>query len=67
MNIILYLKESPSGLKYLGKCVNRDVYNYLGSGKRWKNHILKHKLTNKDIKTTILLKTNDVDEVKKSW
>lgn len=65
MNIILYLKESPLGLKYLGKCVNRDVYTYMGSGKRWKNHILKHNLTYKDIETTVLLETKDVDELKK--
>jgi hypothetical protein len=65
MNIILYLKESPMGLKYLGKCVNRNPYLYIGSGKRWKNHIRKHNLTAADIKTTILLDTEDETEFKK--
>jgi hypothetical protein len=64
MNIILYLKESPFGLKYLGKTVNQDVYKYMGSGTRWKKHILKHALTSEDIKTTILLETTDVSILK---
>ena len=65
MNIILYLKESPLGLKYLGKCVNRDVFTYLGSGKIWKLHLKKHGFTCNDIKTTILLETSDCEELKK--
>jgi Pyruvate/2-oxoacid:ferredoxin oxidoreductase delta subunit len=64
MSIVLYLKESPMGLKYLGKCVNRDPYRYMGSGKRWKNHIRKYSLTAVDIKTTVLLETTDKTELK---
>jgi hypothetical protein len=67
----LYLKESPLGLKYLGKFTvrknrkNFTVYDYLGSGKIWKQHILKHGFTSADIKTKILLKTADEGELKK--
>lgn len=60
----LYLKTSPLGLKYLGK-TTKDPYRYMGSGKIWKRHIDKHKLTNNDIKTEILFKTKDLEEFKK--
>lgn len=63
--IILYLKESPLGLKYLGKCTSTDPYKYLGSGKIWKMHIKKHNLTSNDIKTTILFETEDKEEFKR--
>ena len=67
----LYLKTSPLGLKYLGKFtkrVNRSnftVYDYLGSGKIWKQHIQKYRLTSKDIQTQVLLETDDYEELKK--
>tara|TARA_R110002074_G_C12283973_1_gene643429 strand:+ start:73 stop:726 length:654 start_codon:yes stop_codon:yes gene_type:complete len=66
----LYLKESKS-YKYLGKFTTRKnrpnftVYDYLGSGTIWKQHIKKHKLTSKDIKTTVLLETDNLQELKK--
>jgi hypothetical protein len=54
----LYIKESPMGLKYLGK-TEQNPETYLGSGTRWLNHIKKHRIKSKDIKTTILFETND--------
>ena len=54
----LYIKESPKGLKYLGK-TEQNPETYLGSGTRWLNHIKKHKIKSEDIKTTILFETND--------
>jgi hypothetical protein len=59
----LYLKESPLGLKYLGK-TEQDPFKYLGSGKYWKRHLSSHKFTSEDIKTTVLLKTTDKEELK---
>lgn len=49
----LYVKQSPSGLLYLGK-TTRDPYNYKGSGTYWNSHLKKHKYKNSDIKTWIL-------------
>jgi hypothetical protein len=60
----LYLKTSPLGLKYLGKTI-KDPYSYMGSGKIWKRHIKKHKLTINDIKTEILYQTNDLVDFKR--
>ena len=38
-----HLRNKTSGMNYLGQRVRNDVgTNYLGSGKRWKNHCLKH-------------------------
>ena len=59
----LYLKESPLGLKYLGK-TEQDPFKYVGSGKYWKRHLLNHKFTSEDIKTTILFETTDKEELK---
>ena len=56
--IYLYLKESPKGLKYIGKTIH-NPYEYMGSGIVWKNHIKKHKLSAFDIKTTILFQSDD--------
>lgn len=56
MKITLYLKtHKKTGLKYLGKTI-QDPYTYLGSGKRWQNHLKKH---GTDIKTEILFETDD--------
>lgn len=63
--IVLYLKESPLGLKYLGKCVNTDPYKYKGSGTVWKRHLKAHNILVTEIKTTILFETDDKDELKK--
>jgi len=59
----LYIKESPLGLKYLGK-TEQNPQKYLGSGKRWLRHIKKHKLQSLDIKTIILFETTDKEELK---
>lgn len=56
--IYLYLKESPLGLKYLGK-TEKDPMTYMGSGLHWKRHIAKYGFTHRDVKTTILFETND--------
>lgn len=67
----LYLKISPTGLKYLGKFTTRKnrknftVYDYLGSGKVWKQHLKKHQLTCKDIQTVVLFESNDLKAFKK--
>ena len=58
----LYIKTSPIGLKYLGK-TTKNPFAYLGSGKIWKRHIKKHNLTINDIRTEIILETNDVNEL----
>lgn len=65
----LYLKESK-GYKYLGKFTSRKnrpnftVYDYIGSGTVWKQHLKKHKLTAEDITTTVLLETDSIEELK---
>jgi group I intron endonuclease len=58
--IYLYIKECPSGLKYLG-ITSKNPYKYLGSGKYWRNHLNFHKFKIKDIKTIILLETEDIE------
>lgn len=58
----LYIKTSPFGLKYLGK-TTKNPFIYMGSGKIWKRHIKKHGLTCIDIKTEIVLETNDNQEL----
>ena len=63
--IVLYLKESPLGLKYLGKCVNTNPYKYKGSGTVWRRHLKAHNITASEIKTTILFETEDKEELKK--
>jgi hypothetical protein len=63
--IVLYLKESPLGLKYLGKCVNTDPYKYKGSGTIWRRHLKAHNISASEIKTTILFETDDKEELKK--
>jgi hypothetical protein len=62
--IYLYLKESPNGLKYIGKTTH-NPYEYMGSGIVWKNHIKKYKLKSSDIKTTILFESGDKDIFRK--
>ena len=62
--IYLYLKESPNGLKYIGKTTH-NPYEYMGSGIVWKNHIKKYKLKSSDIKTTILFESEDKDVFRK--
>lgn len=59
----LYIKETPSGLRYLGK-TTQDPHTYKGSGIYWCNHLKKNNFTINDIKTTILLETMDENELK---
>jgi hypothetical protein len=56
--IYLYLKETPIGLKYLGK-TEKNPFKYNGSGLYWKSHLKKHNIKSKDIKTTILFESNN--------
>lgn len=63
--ITLYLKESPLGLKYLGKCVDVDPYKYKGSGVVWRRHLKAHNISAEEIKTVILFETEDKEELKK--
>ena len=62
MKYYLYIKTSPFGLKYLGK-TTKDPLVYIGSGKIWKRHILKHNLTSNDINTDIVFETTDLKEL----
>jgi hypothetical protein len=59
----IYVKESPRGMFYLGKTV-REPFQYMGSGKKWLDHIKKYNFTHKDIKTKILHITENPDELK---
>ncbi len=61
--IYLYIKESPKGLKYLGKTV-RNPHSYLGSGTRWKSHLKSHNFTADDLKTEILFETTDKEKLR---
>jgi len=66
MKYILYIKISPTGLQYLGKYTQkkgRTVYSYLGSGKRWRNHLNLHGYKAKDIQTIVLLETSNKEEL----
>lgn len=61
--IYLYIKKHrKTGLLYLGKTVQQP-YHYQGSGKRWTNHIKVHGY---DVDTTILLATDNEDEIKET-
>lgn len=62
--IYLYIKESPLGLKYLGITIRKDPYKYLGSGTYWTRHLKLHNFKSEDIKTDIILKTEDRDIIK---
>ena len=59
----LYIKESILGLKYLG-FTSQDPFLYGGSGKYWRLHIKKHNIKSFQIKTDILIKTNNIDMIK---
>jgi hypothetical protein len=59
----LYIKESPLGLKYLGK-TERDPFKYIGSGLYWKRHLRSHQFISKDILTIVLFETDSKEELK---
>lgn len=57
--IYLYIKQhNLTGLKYFGRTI-RNPYNYHGSGKYWKQHILKH---GKSISTLEVFEFNRQEE-----
>lgn len=61
--IYLYVKtHRKTGLKYLGK-TSQDPFKYNGSGLLWKRHLQKNGI---DIKTEILLVTNDKKELQET-
>jgi len=60
MPISLYIKESPSGLMYLGKTI-RDPYTYAGSGNVWMRHLKKHKYGKIDISTMVIYSDDNKD------
>lgn len=42
----LYIKQCPHcGLKYFGQSATETIEDYHGSGKRWKKHLKKHKVS----------------------
>ena len=62
MNIYLYVKtHRKTGLKYLGMTTKSDPHKYAGSGKMWKQHLKEHGM---DYDTTILLESNNKEEIK---
>lgn len=63
MTQTLYLKtHNKTGLKYLGQ-TTKDPFKYLGSGKYWKSHIIKH---GNDIHTKILFESTDLEKFKEA-
>ena len=54
----IYVKQSPLGLLYLGK-TEQDPFKYKGSGKEWKQHLIENNISSDQIKTYILHKTID--------
>lgn len=61
MTIYLYVKtHNITGLKYLGKTVNKDPHKYKGSGKRWINHI---KIHGYNVTTIIIKECKTSDEL----
>ena len=60
--IYLYLKtHNETGLKYFGM-TKQDPFKYMGSGKRWRNHLSKH---GNDVDTKIIFESKDKDEISK--
>ena len=57
----LYVKtHNKTGLKYLGKTINKDPHKYPGSGTVWRRHLDKHGY---DYTTEILLETDSKEEL----
>ena len=60
--IHLYVKtHKKTGIKYFGKTEQADPHAYEGSGKKWKELLIKH---GKDHETAILFSSNDLNEVR---
>lgn len=61
--IYLYVKtHNKTGLKYLGKTVNKDPHSYKGSGKVWRDHCSKHGF---DYTTDIIFQSESIDDIRK--
>ena len=61
MTIYLYVKtHNKTGLKYLGKTINKDPHKYSGSGKYWKRHLKQH---GNDYTTDIIKECHSEDEL----
>jgi hypothetical protein len=59
----IYVKQLPNGLYYLGKTI-KDPIEYKGSGTYWLRVIKKYNYKLSDIKTWILHKTTDKNDIK---
>lgn len=60
--IILYVKtHNKTGLKYFGKYEGKNVFNYKGSGKYWRNHLDMH---GNDVSTEIVGVFEDANAAK---
>jgi hypothetical protein len=57
----LYVKETDTGLKYLGS-TTRNPYKYGGSGKYWNRYLRKHKEVS--VKTKVLFQSEDLNRFK---
>lgn len=58
--IYLYLKtHNKTGLQYFGM-TKQDPWMYMGSGKRWRNHLSKH---GNDVTTEIIFESDDKEEI----
>jgi len=58
--IYLYLKtHNKTGLQYFGM-TKQDPYKYMGSGKRWRNHLSKH---GNDVSTEIIFESENKEEI----
>lgn len=56
----LYLKtHNDTGVKYFGM-TKQDPFTYMGSGKRWRNHLFKH---GNNVSTEIIFESYDKQEI----
>ena len=60
---VIYVKQLPNGLLYLGKTESKNPHKYLGSGTFWLSEIKKNNYTSSDIQTWILHKTTNKEEL----
>jgi hypothetical protein len=61
MTIYLYVKtHNKTGLKYLGKTIEKDPHSYKGSGVEWKSHLAEH---GADYTTTIIKECSNTLEL----
>jgi hypothetical protein len=61
MTIYLYVKtHNQTGLKYLGKTIQKDPHKYPGSGQYWIDHLNKHGY---DYQTEILMECDSKEQI----